>query len=208
MKFQHCCRYIQLCCQYDRRSSPVCMGPKQHGSTLSTFKSPLSFNKVDRVESNSVASVYRALQFNTPVKTDVATFLLLSVRVRITCFKTWFTALNKAAVDTRLKKSIRFLPRDAMNKRGLCRHVVCVCVSITFVSCVKTNKDIFEIFSPSGSQAILVFLCQTGWRYSDGNSHNGGIECRWGTQKTQFWTNIWLRCIQVYSVISHTSREM
>ena len=25
------------------------------------------------------------------------------------------------------------------------------------VSCAKTNKDIFEIFSPSGSQAILVF---------------------------------------------------
>jgi len=31
---------------------------------------------------------------------------------------------------------------------------VCVCVSVTFVSCVKTNKDIIEIFSPSGSQAI------------------------------------------------------
>ena len=40
----------------------------------------------------------------------------------------------------------------AMHKRGLCRHAVCVCVSVsvcvsvTFVSCVKTNKDIFEIF--------------------------------------------------------------
>ena len=32
-----------------------------------------------------------------------------------------------------------------------------VCVSVTFVSCVKTNKDIFEIFSPSGSQAIMEF---------------------------------------------------
>jgi len=30
-------------------------------------------------------------------------------------------------------------------------------VSVTFVSCVKTNKDIFEIFSPSGSQAIIEF---------------------------------------------------
>ena len=62
-----------------------------------------------------------------------------------------------------------FLPRDAMHKRGLCRHAVCVCVSVTFVSCDKTNKAIFEIFLPLGSQAILVFLCQTGWRYSDGN---------------------------------------
>jgi len=39
-----------------------------------------------------------------------------------------------------------FLPRDAMHKRGLCRHAVSVCPSVTFVRCVKTNKDIFEIF--------------------------------------------------------------
>jgi len=31
------------------------------------------------------------------------------------------------------------------------------CLSVTFVSCAKTNKDIFKFFSPSGSQAILVF---------------------------------------------------
>jgi len=60
---------------------------------------------------------------------------------------------------------------------------LCVCVSVTFVSCVKTNKDIFEIFSPSGGQAILVFPSQTGWRYSDGNPPNGGVECRWSRQK-------------------------
>ena len=55
-----------------------------------------------------------------------------------------------------------------------------VCVSVTFVSCVKTNKDIFEIFSPSGSHTILVFPYQTGWRYSVGNpltgpSNAGGV---------------------------------
>jgi len=38
------------------------------------------------------------------------------------------------------------LPRDVMLKRVLCRHAVCVCVSVTFVHCVKTNKDIFELF--------------------------------------------------------------
>jgi len=32
---------------------------------------------------------------------------------------------------------------------GVCR------LSVTFVSCAKTNKDILEIFSPSGSQANL-----------------------------------------------------
>ena len=46
---------------------------------------------------------------------------------------------------------------------------VCVCVSVTFVSCVKTNKDVFKKFLPSGSHTILVFPYQTGWRYSDGN---------------------------------------
>ena len=59
-----------------------------------------------------------------------------------------------------------FLPRDAMPACGVRPSV---CLSVTFVSCVKTNKDIFEIFSPSGSQAIQVFQCQMGWRYSDGN---------------------------------------
>ena len=43
-----------------------------------------------------------------------------------------------------------FLLRDAMHKRGICRHAVSVCLSVrpsvTFVSCAKTNKDIFEIF--------------------------------------------------------------
>jgi len=59
----------------------------------------------------------------------------------------------------------QFLPRDAMHKRGLCRHGVSVClsvcVSVTFVDQVKTNKHIFKIFSQSGSHIILVFLCQT-----------------------------------------------
>jgi len=71
----------------------------------------------------------------------------------------------------------QFLPRDAMNKRGLCRHGVCVClcvcVSVTFVHCVKTNKDIFNFFSPSGSHTILVFPHQTGLQYYDGNPPNG-----------------------------------
>jgi len=67
-----------------------------------------------------------------------------------------------------------------MHKRGYCRHAVSVCLSVTFVSCAKMNKDIFEFFPPSGSQAILVFPCQTGWRYFDGNPLNGGVECRWG----------------------------
>jgi len=54
------------------------------------------------------------------------------------------------------------------------------------VSCAKTTKDIFEIFSPSGSQAILVFPYQTAWRYSDGNPPNGGVECKGGIKNDDF----------------------
>jgi len=74
---------------------------------------------------------------------------------------------------------------------------VCVCttclpaplklLSVTFVDCVKTNKHIFKIFSPSGSHIILVFLLQTAWQYSDGNppTPNGGVECRCGRLKSR-----------------------
>jgi len=46
---------------------------------------------------------------------------------------------------------------------------VCVCVSVTFVHSVKTNKHIFQFFSPSGRYTILVFPYQTTRQYSDGN---------------------------------------
>jgi len=38
-----------------------------------------------------------------------------------------------------------------------CGVCLSVCVSVTFVDHVKTNKHIFEIFSPLGSHTILVF---------------------------------------------------
>jgi len=66
-------------------------------------------------------------------------------------------------------------------------------MSVTFVDCVKIF--VFKIFSPSGSQVILVFLYQTLWQYSDGNLPNGGVECRWDKQKSRFRTYIWLHCV-------------
>jgi len=60
---------------------------------------------------------------------------------------------------------------------NFCHAVLCIsaayavtqCLSIhpsvTFVDHVKTNKHIFEIFSPSGSHTILVISYQKGWRY-------------------------------------------
>jgi len=53
-----------------------------------------------------------------------------------------------------------------------------VYASVTFVSCAKTNRDIFEIFSPSGSDTILVFPYQRGCRYSDGSPPKGASNRR------------------------------
>jgi len=51
-------------------------------------------------------------------------------------------------------------------------------LSVTFVSCVKTNKDIFEIFSPSGSKAILVIFMSNGMVLIQRKPPNGGVECK------------------------------
>ena len=78
------------------------------------------------------------------------------------------------------------LPRDAMHKRGYSRHAVSVCLSVTFVDHVKTNKHIFEMFSPSGSHTILVCPCpyQTGWRMERGTPLTGASNaCAWGREK-------------------------
>ena len=103
-----------------------------------------------------------------------------------------------------------FFPRDAMHKRGYCRHAVSVrpsvCPSVTFVDYVKPNKHIFEIFLPSGSHTSF-FPYQTRWRYSDWNPlPNGGVECRCGRQKTRFQTNSWLYWTCVYWCLQHFYR--
>ena len=79
--------------------------------------------------------------------------------------------------------------------------------SVTFVSCAKTNKDIFEISSLSGSQAILLFPHQTGWRYSDGNPPNEGVECK-GVWKNGDFRPI-SRCISEMVIVrsAHAARQ-
>ena len=74
-----------------------------------------------------------------------------------------------------------------------CRAMRCISAAYVGMRCLsvrssrswivpKRIKISSKCFSPSGSHAILVFLCQTGWRYSDGNCPNGSVECRWGRQ--------------------------
>jgi len=74
---------------------------------------------------------------------------------------------------------------------------VCVslCLSVTFVYSVETNKHIFKCFSPSGSHTILGFPYQSAWQYTDGNLPNGDVEYRRGRQKSRLWAYIWLHCV-------------
>ena len=99
-----------------------------------------------------------------------------------------------------------------MHKRGLCRHAVSVCPSVCLSRSWVASKQIkiSSNFSPSGSQAILVFHAKRDGDIPRGTPHNGGVDSNAGGvgKKTRSWTNIWLCCIQVYSVINRTSREV
>jgi len=50
---------------------------------------------------------------------------------------------------THIHQFLQFLPRDAMQARPMssCGVCLCVCLSVTFVSSVKTNKHIIKFFS-------------------------------------------------------------
>jgi len=137
------------------------------------------------------------LSINCNLCCDFSTKLILSTNCVASCIpRTEIHALFYFLVkQVPWRHSVKsFLPRDDMQARPMppCGVCACVCLSVTFVHSVKTNKDIFEIFSPLGT--ILVFPYQTGWRYSDGTPPpNGGVECRWGRQKSRFWA--WLDCL-------------
>ena len=57
-----------------------------------------------------------------------------------------------------ISHSHRFLPRDALCKRGLCYRPVSVCLSVTFVYCIQTAEDTVKLLSPPGSPITLVIL--------------------------------------------------
>ena len=95
-----------------------------------------------------------------------------------------------------------FLPRDAMHKRCLCRHAVSVCLSVclsvTFLDCVETNKHIFKkihhriakpLISVPNAMA-LIFR-----RERPPPTVNRGVECTWGMQKSRFSAYIGLHCV-------------
>ena len=93
-------------------------------------------------------------------------------------------------------------------------YAIMWCLSVTFVSCVKTDKHIFKIFSPSGSQAILVFpyqTVQTARQYSDGNpltgaSNAGGVGTNRDSEPISDFTVSCQRCDRGY-VLSTCRRQ-
>ena len=69
---------------------------------------------------------------------------------------------------------------------------VCLSVrlSITFVDFVKTSNRILRLFHRRVAAPFWFLHTKPyAWRYSD---EDGGVECRWGMQKSRFSTNIWI----------------
>jgi len=91
---------------------------------------------------------------------------------------------------------VAFLPHDAMQARPMLSCSVCLSIclsvrlSVTFVNSVKTS--IFNFFSPSGSQTIVVIALPNIMAIFRRDPPNGGVECRWDRQKSRFWANSWL----------------
>jgi len=96
-----------------------------------------------------------------------------------------------------------------VDNRDFCRPMLCISAAYVVMQCLSVRLSRSWIVSKRINISSkffhhLVFPYQTEWLYSDGTPPppNGGVECRWGRQKTRFWTNIWLRCIQIYSVVN------
>ena len=68
------------------------------------------------------------------------------------------TVFHNITQDHSMQDQNRFLPRDAMCKRGVCSHAVSVCLSVTLVYFIQTAEDIVKHFSWPGSAMILVIL--------------------------------------------------
>jgi len=97
--------------------------------------------------------------------------------------------------------------RAMLCKRGLFCNAVSVCLSVTFVDRVKMNKHIFEIFSPSGSDTILVFHTKGGADIPTGTPLTGASNAT-GYDKMTIFSQI-SRCISERVIVrwAHAPRQ-
>jgi len=95
------------------------------------------------------------------------------------------------------------IKRDIVRKRRFCRAMLCISVANAVMRCLsrswmmskRINIPLKVFHHRVATHTILVWLHQTGWRYSDAKTPNGGVECRWGRQKSRFYAHIWLSCL-------------
>ena len=136
-------------------------------------------------KTNSLASNV----FNTP-KTCYITSLLASLH--------WLKIKERIEYKL-LSLTYNIFYRAMLCKRSLCCHAVSVRPSVMFVDHVKTNKHIFEIFPPSGSDTILVFPYQGGADIPTGTPLTGASNARGYDKMTIFFANISLYLTNGYS---------
>jgi len=105
--------------------------------------------------------------------------------------------MNRSSTPQQLDRLMGMLCWRLIHTINFCRVMRCISTAYAVMRClcvcpsVRLSRswimwkriNLSSHFSPSGSHTILVFPYQTGWRYSDGNPPNGGVECRWGRQK-------------------------
>ena len=81
---------------------------------------------------------------------------------------------------------LQFSTRDALDKGGLCCRKMSVCPFVTRRYCVVTAKHIIKLFSPWGSDTILVFFVPNVIAIFRWRPPNGGAESR-GMKNCDFW---------------------
>ena len=104
--------------------------------------------------------------------------------------------------------NVRFLPRDAMHKLGICRHAVSVCLSVRLSRSWVAPKRIK--ISSKFFHHLVATPFYSGWRCSNGNPPNGGVECKGGMKNWRFSTNISeSRCISETVIVrwAHAARQ-
>jgi len=97
---------------------------------------------------------------------------------------TWvYSSLNKHATENNTSplKSCQAIIFYRATRMHSADYAVARCLSVCLSHAGIESKRLYissKFFSPSGSPTILVFSYQTGWQYSDGDPHNGGVECK------------------------------
>ena len=107
-------------------------------------------------------------------------------------YKKTYPVVQKCCVKSSLQFTcveFKFLPLDAMCKRGLCCRPVSVCPSVTLVDFIKTAEDIAKFLSRPISPIILVFVPSASTQFQ-GEPLQQGRKIHGGEKILRFSTEI------------------